>query len=290
MAHDEAPDGVAIGWTERSVGVGTSTFDRLREMFPADAGEEARASLAGPRLGEASAAALAWEAAAASGSLAEWIGARHGQGLAAAVREAALGKESVASMSELAREAACGRTLIADAALEQTRAVREAQADRVWSSAGRPAERLFPFGAGVSEAEAGLALNAASVSAYCQPPPRPLYDMPLLPEPPPPPARSMYERLAREIIEFEAGLSVDDDLGGRLVAAPGEGVFHVENLGYRPPDVIVFTGKNADGRPVRLVLHYSQASITPTALPKEKEQPRRIGFDLGRRVGRGGPR
>lgn len=95
-----------------------------------------------------------------------------------------------------------------------------------------------------------------------------------------PPAKSMYERIARQIIEFESHLSPDEEIGGRFVSAPREGVIHIENIGYWAPDMLIFKGTDADGRAMRLLQHYSQMTVLLCAVPKEKEKARRIGFIL----------
>jgi hypothetical protein len=99
-----------------------------------------------------------------------------------------------------------------------------------------------------------------------------------------PPAKWMYERVAAQIIEFEKQLNDEEEIGGRLVAAPGEGVFHIDDIGYWGPDMLIFHGKNQHGRPVQLLQHYTQLSVLLTAVPKESDIPRRIGFDLARRL------
>ena len=95
------------------------------------------------------------------------------------------------------------------------------------------------------------------------------------------PAQWMYERLVQQIADFEKELNADEEIGGRLVAAPDEGVFHIEDISYWGPDMIMFLGTNLHGRPVQLIQHYSQLSVLLTALPIESnKQPRRIGFKL----------
>jgi len=44
------------------------------------------------------------------------------------------------------------------------------------------------------------------------------------------PAQSTYEKLVRSIIEFEEKLTDDEEIGGRIVGAPGPGL-----LPYRGP-------------------------------------------------------
>jgi hypothetical protein len=99
------------------------------------------------------------------------------------------------------------------------------------------------------------------------------------------PARWMYERIVRSIDAFEQGLSPDEEVGARLVATPGEEVFHVEHVAYWSPDLIMFEGLSRAGRRVQLIQHFSQLNLLLTSLPKEKpsEPPRRIGFDLVRK-------
>ena len=97
------------------------------------------------------------------------------------------------------------------------------------------------------------------------------------------PAEWMFDRLVRMIDDFEKGLSDQEEIGGRLVGAPGEGSFHIDDIGFWGPDLIMFFGKNHYGRPVRLIQHYTQLSVLLTSMPKEKEKPRRIGFVLRER-------
>lgn len=99
------------------------------------------------------------------------------------------------------------------------------------------------------------------------------------------PAKWAYERLAKRIGEFETDLNDDEEIGARLVAAPGpDAFFHIEDVSYWGPDMIMFTGKNADGRKVELIQHHTQLSVLLTALPKQQDKPRRIGFHLNRDV------
>jgi hypothetical protein len=100
------------------------------------------------------------------------------------------------------------------------------------------------------------------------------------------PAEWMFDRLIRLISDFEKSLSDQEEIGGRLTGAPGEGSFHIDDIGFWGPDLIMFYGKNKDGRPIRLIQHYNQLSVLLTSVPKKKEQepPRRIGFAIHRRI------
>ena len=97
------------------------------------------------------------------------------------------------------------------------------------------------------------------------------------------PAEWMFDRLVRMIDDYEKGLSEDEEIGGRMVGAPGEGSFHIDDIGFWGPDLIMFFGKNHHGRPIRLIQHYTQLSVLLTSMPKVKDKPRRIGFVLRER-------
>lgn len=100
------------------------------------------------------------------------------------------------------------------------------------------------------------------------------------------PAEWAFVRLSRMIEEFEARIDKDEEVGVRLVGMPGEGLLQIEDVGFWGPDLIMFLGRNAEGKPVRLVQHYTQLNVMLSALPKEKpaEPPRRIGFQLRERL------
>jgi len=94
------------------------------------------------------------------------------------------------------------------------------------------------------------------------------------------PAKWMYERLVMQIVEFEANLSPEEELGGRFVTAPRDGSIHIEDIGYHGPDMLIFYGTDKEGKSIQLLQHYSQLSVLLCAVPKAGEAPRRIGFEL----------
>jgi hypothetical protein len=98
------------------------------------------------------------------------------------------------------------------------------------------------------------------------------------------PARWMYERLATYIKQFEARLDEQHEIGARLVSFGTQLTFHIEDMGYYGPDMIVFYGKNDAGEPVQLIQHTSQLSVLLVAVRKNGERPRRIGFILDDKV------
>ena len=91
------------------------------------------------------------------------------------------------------------------------------------------------------------------------------------------PAMWMHVRLMQQIAEFEASLNAEEEVGGWLVSAAGEPPFHIEEVSYWGPDMLIFKGRR-DGRPVMLVQHYTQLSVLLTAMQKQHDEPRRIGF------------
>lgn len=94
------------------------------------------------------------------------------------------------------------------------------------------------------------------------------------------PAKWMYERLAKYIKDFEAGLDEDHEIGARLVTFGTSVTFHIEDMGYYGPDIITFHGKNDLGEDIQLIQHTSQLSVLLVAVKKQAEKPRRIGFIL----------
>lgn len=100
------------------------------------------------------------------------------------------------------------------------------------------------------------------------------------------PAEWAFVRLTRLIREFESRLDKDEEIGVRGVGLPGDGVLMVHDLGYWGPDLLLFFGRDPDGRPVSLVQHVSRLNVVLSARPKpEADQPaRRIGFRLDEMV------
>lgn len=99
------------------------------------------------------------------------------------------------------------------------------------------------------------------------------------------PAEWAFARLSRLIEEFESRLDKDEEIGVRLVGLPGEGMLQIEDVGFWGPDMILFFGRNADGKPVRLIQHYTQFNVLLGSAPKRRPEPaRRIGFQLRERM------
>ena len=105
------------------------------------------------------------------------------------------------------------------------------------------------------------------------------------------PAEWAFVRLSKLIEDFEKGLDKDEEIGARIVGLPGDGTMSIEDLGFWGPDFIMFLGKNADGKPVRLIQHYQQINVLLDVRRKPDERPaRRIGFQLSEMVQKTNPK
>ena len=99
------------------------------------------------------------------------------------------------------------------------------------------------------------------------------------------PAEWAFVRLSRLIQDYESKLDKDEEVGARIVGLPGDGTMSIDDVGFWGPDFILFLGKNADGKPVRLIQHYAQINVLLDVRKKPEERPaRRIGFQLSEMV------
>ena len=93
-------------------------------------------------------------------------------------------------------------------------------------------------------------------------------------------AAGMHERIVKLINDFEKNLNPNLEAGVRLVSFGKTVQFHIQNLGYWNPNIIIFYGTLEDGAPVQMVQHMSQLSFLLVAMKRRNpESPRRyIGF------------
>ena len=105
------------------------------------------------------------------------------------------------------------------------------------------------------------------------------------------PAEWAFVRLSKMIEAFEAGIDKDEEVAASLVGVPGDGTMRIEEVGFWGPDLIMFFGKNGDGKPVRLIQHYGQINVMLSVAKKPEDRPaRRIGFQLGELVEKTNPK
>ena len=100
------------------------------------------------------------------------------------------------------------------------------------------------------------------------------------------PARWMYERLAKSIIEFEKKLDQSKEVGAKLANFGAQESISIEGVGYWEPDLVIFFGRNSQGNSVELLQHVSQANVLLVAVPAQSDPPRRIGFILDAELAR----
>jgi len=105
------------------------------------------------------------------------------------------------------------------------------------------------------------------------------------------PAEWAFVRLSKMIEAFEAGIDKDEEVAASLVGVPGDGTMRIEDVGFWGPDLILFFGKNGDGKPVRLIQHYGQINVMLSVAKKPEDRPaRRIGFQLSELVEKTNPK
>lgn len=91
------------------------------------------------------------------------------------------------------------------------------------------------------------------------------------------PAGYMQERIMNQIATYQALLSDDEEMAIEVVgsAAPS---FRLRKVVASNPDMLLFSGLDADNRPVLVMQHHSQTKMLLTAVSKTEEKPFRVGF------------
>lgn len=92
-------------------------------------------------------------------------------------------------------------------------------------------------------------------------------------------ASGFHKRLVKWINDFHRSLENEYEAGACL-ANFGNITFHISDISYSNPSLILFKGKTENGNPVELIQHINQLSILLVKLNrKEPEKPKRpIGF------------
>jgi len=104
------------------------------------------------------------------------------------------------------------------------------------------------------------------------------------------PAEWAFVRLSKLIDDFEKGLNPDEEVGATVVGLPGDATLKFDEVGFWEPDLLLFSGKNSDGKPVRVIQHYEALNVTLSASKKpEEREARRIGFQLSELVKKTNP-
>ncbi|MGD7051435.1 DUF6173 family protein [Sutcliffiella horikoshii] len=94
-------------------------------------------------------------------------------------------------------------------------------------------------------------------------------------------AGEFHKRLVEMINDFDKSLDEEHEVGMRLVTFGQTVQFHVEDLGYYNPSLIIFQGRTEDGSQIELIQHVSQISFLLMAVKRlNPESPKkRIGFN-----------
>lgn len=94
-------------------------------------------------------------------------------------------------------------------------------------------------------------------------------------------SETQFEIIKRYILEFQATLDDEHDLGVLLTNFGNSVLMQVTEIGYERSVLMVFKGY-VDGRMATLIQHVSQLNFLLTTVPKEPDVPHRtIGFTAG---------
>jgi hypothetical protein len=91
-------------------------------------------------------------------------------------------------------------------------------------------------------------------------------------------ASDIYQKLEEAIINFENGLTAEEEVGIRLVSFGETITLHVTDMDYIDPLLMVFHGVTSDNRPMKLIQHISQTNFLLMAVPRLDKSRERIGF------------
>jgi hypothetical protein len=99
-------------------------------------------------------------------------------------------------------------------------------------------------------------------------------------------AHILYERLIKQIQDFEADLDSNEEIAAYLSSFGTTLLIQIEDIGYQNPFFIIFYGYTVNDRQkVKLVQHTTQLNVLFTSVklrPEESRQARRIGFHTGK--------
>lgn len=97
-------------------------------------------------------------------------------------------------------------------------------------------------------------------------------------------ARQIASRLYEAVINYQKSLSNAQDVALQIVHFNTNTIIVVENIGYIDYSLVVFRGKDNNGRPIELIQHISQINVLMTAIPSQPQEPeiyhRTIGFQV----------
>jgi hypothetical protein len=94
-------------------------------------------------------------------------------------------------------------------------------------------------------------------------------------------ASEFHARLVKWINDFDQGLDAEHEVGIRLVNFGQTIQFHLKEVGFWNPSLMIFYGTTLEGDPVELVQHVTQISVLLVRLPRlDPSKPKhRMGFN-----------
>jgi hypothetical protein len=95
---------------------------------------------------------------------------------------------------------------------------------------------------------------------------------------PPNMAKYAVDAVYKEILDFEASLDDNHEMGMSIVGGPAGVCLHVREIYRYGTDKLVFDGMNSDGSPLRLMQHLSQLNFLMISTKKIGQTAARIGF------------
>ena len=110
-------------------------------------------------------------------------------------------------------------------------------------------------------------LDLASISSLANTPATPLTM-----------AKYAVDAVYKEILDFEASLDDNHEMGMSIVGGPAGVCLHVREIYSYGTDKLVFDGMNSDGSPLRLMQHLSQLNFLMISAKKIGQTAARIGF------------
>lgn len=91
-------------------------------------------------------------------------------------------------------------------------------------------------------------------------------------------SNTQFEIIKRYILDFQASLDNEHDIGVMLTHLGSSKVMEVTQISFEAPVLMIFTGY-VDGRRSTLIQHINQINFLLTTIPKPPEKPHRtIGF------------
>lgn len=96
-------------------------------------------------------------------------------------------------------------------------------------------------------------------------------------------ANVLYQKLLEQIIQFQSQLDSNEEVGAYLASFGQKIYLHIEQVSYKDPYYIIFSGTLENGQKAQLVQHTSQSNILLVAVkiePEANRAPYRIGFRI----------